>query len=216
MSHLVWIPLGAAVAFLASFVLGDLIVLPVDLYYLLYFVVILGFLGFYTRRTGLELREWASRRLALGIVLGVLGGVLLAQGVLSRAPTPQLSGGTLAWALIWRGVAYGAVDGLILLAFPWVVTWRAFGGEGAGWGRRVGATFAAWLAILLVTTAYHLGYRDFRSSQILQPNIGSTIGGLPTLVSANPVGSVVSHVFLHVTAVVHSPETDLFLPPHRE
>jgi hypothetical protein len=30
---------------------------------------------------------------------------------------------------------------------------------------------------------------------------------------ANPVGSVINHVFLHVAAVVHSPETDLFLPP---
>ena len=216
MSHLVWIPLGAGVAFLASFVFGDLIALPVDLYYLVYFAVILGFLRFYVKRTRLDLREWASRRLVLGIVFGVLGGILLAQGVLSRAPTPQLSGGMLLWALVWRGVADGAVDGLILLAFPWVVTWRAFGRARAGWDRRAGATLVAWLGILFVTTAYHLGYRDFRSSQILQPNIGSTIGAIPTLVSANPVGSVVSHVFLHVTAVVHSPETDLFLPPHRE
>lgn len=51
---------------------------------------------------------------------------------------------------------------------------------------------------------------------IAQPNIGSTIGAVPTLLTANPVASPISHVFLHVTAVIHSPETDLFLPPHRD
>jgi hypothetical protein len=50
----------------------------------------------------------------------------------------------------------------------------------------------------------------------MEPNIGSTIGAVPTLLSANPVASPLSHVFLHVTAVLHSPETDLFLPPHRD
>lgn len=37
----------------------------------------------------------------------------------------------------------------------------------------------------------------------------------PTLVTAKPIASPLGQVFLHVTAVVHSPETDLFLPPHR-
>jgi hypothetical protein len=37
---------------------------------------------------------------------------------------------------------------------------------------------------------------------------------VPTLVTANPVASRVSHVFLHVTAVIHAPHTELFLPPH--
>jgi len=46
---------------------------------------------------------------------------------------------------------------------------------------------------------------------------GLDVGGwVPTLVTASPVASPVAHLFLHVTAVLHSPETDLFLPPHRE
>lgn len=90
----------------------------------------------------------------------------------------HLGGGMLVWAIVWRGVIYGAVDGLLLVSFPWIVVWRAFEAREKGWGAKVGA--------------------------------------VPTLVTANPVASPLSHVFLHVTAVIHSPETDLFLPPHRD
>lgn len=214
--HLLWIPAAAVVGCGASFVFGDLVSLPMDLYYLIYFGIVIGFMGLYVRRTGLDLRAWVTRRLGWGIVLGLLGGIVLVRGVLARPETPHLDGGMLAWALMWRGVAYGAVDGLLLMAFPWVVAWRALDAEERRRGVRVGAAAVALAAVLLITTAYHLGYRDFRSGKVVQPNIGNAIGSVPTLLAANPVASPVSHVFLHVAAVLHSPETDLFLPPHRE
>lgn len=214
--HLLWIPAGALVGFGASFVFGDLITLPVDLYYLVYFAIVLGFLGLYAWRTGLDVGRWLRRRAVWGVALGVVGGLVLMQGVLARPETAHLGGGTLARALVWRGVAYGLVDGLLLLAFPWVVAWRALGAEDGGWGRRLSASAVAVPAILLVTTAYHLGYGDFRSERVVQPNVGALIGSVPTLVTASAVASPVAHLFLHVTAVLHSPETDLFLPPHRE
>jgi hypothetical protein len=215
-SHLGWIPAGAAVGFGSSFLFGDLITLPLDLYYSIYFAIVLGFLALYVRRTKLDLKEWTLRRVGWAVALGIVGGIVLMQGVLARPETTHLSGGMLAWAIVWRGVIYGAVDGLLLLAFPWVVVWRAFEAREKGWGVKVGAGAAALASILLITTTYHLGYGDFRTSRIVQPNIGSTIGAVPTLLTANPVASPLSHVFLHVTAVIHSPETDLFLPPHRD
>lgn len=214
--HLGWIPTGAGVGFLASFVFGDAIAIPVDLYYLIYFAIVLGFLAFYARWTGLDLRARLRRRLVPGVLLGVVGGVVLSRGVLARPETLRLEGTALAWAIVWRGVVYGTVDGLLLFVFPWIVVWRSFAAEEGDWSFKVGAVIVAMAAILLVTTTYHLGYGDFRSRKILQPNVGSAIGSLPTLVSANPVASPVAHVFLHVTAVIHSPGTDLFLPPHRE
>ena len=213
--HLIWIPAGGVVSFLASFVFGDLFMIPVDLYYLIYFVSIIGFLVLYAKATGLVLREWTSKRLGWGIILGLLVGVVMVKNVMSRSETEQLTGGMLAWAVIWRGVVYGAVDGMLLFAFPWIVTWRAFGAESAPLRRKLSATIAAWAFTLLVTTVYHLGYSDFRSSKIVQPNIGSAIMAVPTLVAANPVASPIAHVFLHVAAVLHSPYTELFLPPHR-
>lgn len=216
LSHLLWIPAGALVGFGASFVFGDLLTLPVDLYYLIYFAIVLGFLAVYARRTGLDVGGWVRRRAGWGVALGVVGGLVLMQGVLARPETARLGGAVLAGTLAWRGVAYGLVDGLLLLAFPWLVAWRALGAEDGGWGRRISGSAVAVPAILLVTTAYHLGYGDFRSERVMQPNVGALIGSVPTLVTASPVASPVAHLFLHVTAVLHSPETDLFLPPHRE
>lgn len=215
-SHLLWIPAGAGVGFLASFVFGDLLTMPVDLYYLVYFALVSGFLGVYARRTGLDPLAWARRRLIPGLVLGLLGGLLLMRGVLAHPGNSPLSGAPLAWALFWRGLVYGSVDGLLLVAFPWVVTWRALDAENGTMVWRLAGGGLALFAVFFVTTAYHLGYRDFRSAKILQPNIGAAIGALPTVIAANPVAAPLGHVFLHVTAVLHAPGTDLYLPPHRE
>ncbi len=213
--HLGWIPAGALVGFGASFLFDDLFALPVLLYHLAYFCAVLGFLAVYAKVTRLDLARWTSRRLAWGVGIGLLGGVVLMQGVLSRTATPGPGGAALWWDVLWRGLVYGTVDGLLLFAFPWIVVWRAFGAETAGAGRRILAGVVAWAAVFFVTTAYHLGYPDFRSRKILQPNVGSAIGAVPTLLTANPVASPVSHVVMHVTAVLHAPDTDLFLPPHR-
>lgn len=215
-SHLLWIPGGAAAGFLASFLFGDLLTMPLDLYYMVYVAIVIGFLGVYVKTTRLNPMTWISRRLAWGLVMGIVGGLILTRGVLAQPETPRLSGAFLWWALFWRGLVYGSADGLLLIAFPWIVTWRALGAEDGTLAIRLRAGALALLAILFVTTAYHLGYRDFRSAKILQPNVGATIAALPTLVTANPLGAPISHVFLHVTAVLHSPATDLFLPPHRQ
>ena len=63
---------------------------------------------------------------------------------------------------------------------------------------------------------YHIGYSDFRSPKVIQANIGNTIMSVPTLLAANPIGTPIAHAALHISAVIHSPETELFLPPHRE
>lgn len=216
LTHLFWIPVGAGAGFLASFVFGDLFTLPLDLYYLVYFTIVGAFFATYVRSSGVDVRRLASRRIGWAAVLGVVVGIVMLVNVIGRPETEQFSGGMLAWAIFWRGLLYGAVDGLLLFAFPWIVAWHAFGGGSATAGRKLLTRVTAFVFILFVTTAYHLGYADFRSPKILQPNIGAAITALPTLITANPAGSVISHVFLHVAAVVHSPYTDLFLPPHRK
>lgn len=213
--HLIWIPAGMVIGFASSFLFGDLLTLPFDLYYFIYFLIVGGFFAFYVRRTKLDLGRWAAKRIVWGMVLGVLVGAVMVQHVLSLPATEQFNRVFLAWAVLWRGVVYGTVDGILLFTFPWLVAWRALGGEARSLAGKAAVSLLAWVFILVVTTAYHLGYRDFRSEKIMQPNIGSTIAAVPTLLSANPFASVVTHVFLHVAAVVHSPQTSLFLPPHR-
>lgn len=214
--HLLWIAWGVLVGFGSSFIFGDLLTLPIDLYYLIYFGIIITYFFIYIRKTQLNLKEWFSRRLIWGILLGLIFGALMVQNVLSRPETEKFTGAHLAWLIFWRGLVYGAIDGLLLSSFPWIVTWRAFDVEKKPLGKKIAFGFLAWLFILMVTTAYHLGYSDFRSKKIIQPNIGNTIISVPTLVTGNPIGSPITHAIMHITAVIHSPKTELFLPPHRE
>jgi len=64
--HLVWIPGGAVVGWAVAFVFGDLLTLPVDVYYAIYFTVVIGGFAYYVRRTKLDLRRWIVRRLGQG------------------------------------------------------------------------------------------------------------------------------------------------------
>jgi hypothetical protein len=214
--HLKWIVFGPLVGFGTSFIFGDLITLPVDLYYLIYFGIIISFFTIYIEKTQLNLKEWFSKRLFWGILLGLIFGALMVQNVLSRPETEKFTGPYLAWLIFWRGLIYGTIDGLLLSVFPWVVTWRAFNVEKKPLGKKIPFGLLAWLFILVFTTAYHLGYSDFWSKKVIQANIGNTIISIPTLVSANPIGSPITHAIMHIAAVIHSPKTELFLPPHRK
>jgi hypothetical protein len=215
-SHLIWIALGALVGLGSSFVFGDLLTLPVDLYYLVYFAIILIFFSIYIRKTKLRIKEWFSKRMVWSVLLGLIFGALMVQNVLSRPGTERFTGAYLVWLIFWRGLVYGVIDGLLLSSFPWIITWRAFDVGRKPLGKKIAFGFLAWLFILVVTTAYHLGYSDFRSRKIIQPNIGNTIISIPTLVTANPIGSPITHAIMHITAIIHCPKTELFLPPHRE
>jgi hypothetical protein len=214
--HLKWIASGAIVGFGASFIFGDLITLPLDLYYLIYFGIVISFFTIYIKKTQLNVRELFSRRMMWGILLGLIFGALMVQNVLSRPETEKFTGLYLAWLIFWRGLIYGAIDGLLLSVFPWIVIWRAFNVEKKPLGKKIAFGLLAWLFILVLTTAYHLGYSDFRSKKIIEANIGNTIISVPTLVSANPIGSPITHAIMHIAVIIHSPKTELFLPPHQE
>lgn len=214
--HLLWIIGGVLAGFLSSFIFGDLLALPLDLYYLIYFGVITGFFVIYIKKTQLDVRKWFSRRLIWGVVLGLIFAVVMISNVMSRPETAKLEGSYLIWSIFWRGLVYGAIDGLLLSVFPWVVTWRAFNAEAKPVAGKIGIALVAWALIIVMTTFYHIGYSDFRSPKVIQANIGNTIMSVPTLLAANPIGTPIAHAALHISAVIHSPETDLFLPPHRE
>ena len=214
--HLIWIALSALVGFGSSFIFGDLLTLPLDLYYLVYFGIIITFFYIYIRKTQLNPKKWFSRRWGWGVMFGLISGVFMVKFVLSIPATEKFAGVYLIWLIFWRGLVYGAIDGLLLSSFPWVVTWRAFDVEKEPLGKKIALGLLSWLFILIVTTAYHSGYSDFRSKKIIQPNIGNTIISVPTLVSRNPIGSPITHMIMHITAIIHCPKTELFLPPHRE
>ena len=211
-----WLGAGLALGFAVPFVFADVLALPRDLYYAVYVVIVVAFVIAWARATGQSLAEGLRRRPLLTVALALAAVGVLTIVVLRGEGTARPDGIELFAAILWRGVVYGTADGLLLSVFPILAVFAAF--RATRLTRRltgrVAITLIALAASLAMTAAYHLGYSDFRYEKVRQPIAGDVVWSAPTLLTLNPVGAPVAHAGMHVAAVVHSYETDLFLPPH--
>jgi hypothetical protein len=213
-----WLLGGLAFAFGLPFVFADLVGLQRDVYYAIYVVAVFALFATWARQTQQPLRAFLTRRWKWALLLGVVTGGLLTLIVLHQPATAHPHGWAFVGAILWRGVAYGAADGLLLSAFPVLAVFSLFAVKPLRERTRkavVGIGAFALAVSLLFTAVYHLGYPDFRNSKVKSPMIGDVIWSTPTLLTLNPLGAPIAHIVLHVDAVVHSSNTDLFLPPHR-
>ena len=215
--HVGWLAGLIVVSFLIPFLLADQLGLQKDLYYGVYGAVVVGLFVSWARDTGQSVQAMCARRWRLAVGLGLafaLVSMLIVFQAEDAGPTPD--GAALVGSLLWRGLMYGAVDGLLLSAFPILLVFAAFAGsrlrERRGGVVAVGAIALA--ASVLITATYHLGYGDFRSSKVRKPLAGDLVWSVPTLATLNPVGAPIAHAGLHVSAVAYNSETELFLPPH--
>jgi hypothetical protein len=216
--HWSWLAAGLAVAFATPYLFADVLRVERDLYYGIYAAVVFGFFALWLRFAAENPRAVLLKSWRLGIVLGVLAGALLVLIALGEHMTARPHGATFAAAIVWRGIVYGAADGVLLSAFPILAVFAAFSARPLRERRKRARAAIGTLALavsLLFTGVYHLGYSDFRSAKVRKPLVGDLVWSAPTLATLSPIGAPLAHVALHVTAVVHSYETDTFLPPHR-
>jgi hypothetical protein len=108
-------------------------------------------------------------------------------------------------------VLYGTVDALLLLVFPATLAYLLLRDS----DRRRRLRFAGLSLVLSVgiTAAYHLGYPQFRGTDLAQPEIGALVAWLPTALTGNPMGAVIMHDAYHVAANVHTYRSPIYLPP---
>jgi hypothetical protein len=146
----------------------------------------------------------------------VFAGVIALIAVRTEDATSRPGGFELIGAVLWRGVVYGVTDGLLLSVFPILVVFAALAGSRLNdrFAGKVVIGVVALIASLAMTAVYHFGYSDFRSGKVGKPMTGDVLWSVPTLVTLNPVGAPIAHAGLHVSAVLHSYDTDTFLPPH--
>jgi hypothetical protein len=213
----IWIVRGLALAFVVPFLGSDVLDVQRDVYYGLYGAAVLVFVWAYARAAQVSVRAALARNWRAGVVLGLVGAAVMAViAYRSSAGSPHPTGATFIAALLWRGVFYGAIDGLLLSVFPILVVFHAFEGRPV-LARLRGKAAVALLALavsVVFTATYHLGYPDFRGSKLAKPAAGDVVWSMPTLLTLSPLGAPIAHAGLHVTAVVHDYQTDLFLPPH--
>lgn len=214
--HLLWLAAGFPFAFAVPFLLADTLDLNRDLFYGVYALTVSGFVAGWARHTGLS-RSDLTRRWPWGVGLGLATAGVLAGIVLrTEDATARPDGLELLGAVLWRGVVYGVTDGVLLSVFPILAVFGVFAGTRLRARARgtavVGA--AALLASLAMTAVYHLAYTDFRGEKVRKPITGDVIWSAPTLFTLSPLGAPIAHAGLHVTAVLHSSDTDTYLPPH--
>ena len=212
-----WLLGGLVVAFAVPFVLADLAGIQRDVYYGLYDASVFTFVGLWARQTQQPIRALLMRRWMWGVSLGVLAAVVLIFTVLQEPATHHPEGLTFVGAILWRGIVYGAADGVLLSVFPILAVFALFASKPLRErSKRAVAGIGALALVLsvLFTAVYHVGYPDFRGSKVGRPVMGDVMWSVPTLVTLSPLGTPIAHIATHVTAVVHSYDTDLFLPPH--
>jgi hypothetical protein len=209
---------GYALAFVVPFLLADTLEINRDLFYGLYAAAVAGLFTAWSHSTGYDLVAAAKRRWPAAVVLGLAAGGALAAIVLrTEEATARPDGLQLVGAVAWRGILYGVTDGLLLSVFPVLTVFAAFAGTRLieGMGGKVIVGLIALAASLSMTAFYHAGYSDFRSEKMQKPLTGDMIWSAPTLLTLNPIGAPIAHAGLHTSAVLHSYETETFLPPHR-
>lgn len=210
-----WTIVAAVVGFVASMLLATALDWSRNAFIGAWLLLAAGVLVAYTRSSGTDFAVQLRRRWLSGLVIGIAVGALLARGVSRQPSSARPEGMGLVAALLWQGLAYGAVDALMLTILPVLTIYGARpASELSRSATRLRWAVSAFAGSLAVTAAYHAGFREFQGTALLQPLIGNAVITLAYLASGSPLAPLVAHVAMHAAAVVHGAATALQLPPH--
>jgi hypothetical protein len=214
--YLIWV-LGAGLLGLAiSALFSGWLRLPRRLFLIPYLLLSGAFLYSFWRWSQIDLLLLFTQKWYWGLAAGILVAVFLISNVRSQPESARSTGAGLLFDVLWLGLVYGAIDALLLNVMPVLAIWTGLSEAGwlATWPSKIAAGALGLLASLLVTLLYHLGYPEFRNRKVILVLIGNSLITLAYLVSASPLGALVSHVAMHLAAVFRGPETMIQLPPH--
>lgn len=215
-SHLVWVLAAAALGMAVATFFAGLLQLPRNIYLIPYVTFVGAFLYSYIQWAEVDVRNQLRQHWLWGLLAGVLLSVYTVQTVLMQPRSPMPQGGELFFAVAWLGLIYGAMDGLLLSVLPVYATWQGcmlLGWTGR-WPGRLAAAVLSLLASMLVIGVYHLGYPEFRGPQVLIVMLGVGAQTLGYIVTHSPIAPVISHIAMHVAAVLYGLQSVSQLPPH--
>ncbi len=209
-----WLLAACAMGFLVPAVFSMILEWQRAIYLLPLTLIIGTFSAIYLRRFPISLKDLFGTW-TWGIVVFLIASVFLLTNVFGQPASPALEGPELIGAILWMGIVYGTLDGLFLNVLPVRMVRHGLKlNDDAPRASRLLRATVALSASLLVTAAYHLGYSEFQNTSLFFVLLGNAIITLTYLISGSPFAAILTHVVMHVGAVLHGMETTLQLPPH--
>ncbi len=150
---------------------------------------------------------------------GLVGAAVISfftvQTMLVQPASPPPQGLELGFDVVWLGIVYGAIDGLLLVVLPVFATLKAMEIKGwtKRWRGRIGGDALALAISLFVIAVYHLGYPELRGPEVVTIMLGVGVTALAYLITGNPLTPVHAHIAMHIAAVFHGLNTVAQLPP---
>ncbi len=215
-TYLLWVPAAAILGFSISALFAGVFQLPRPIYLIPYIGLVSLFFYLYVRWSGFDIASFLRHNWYWGLLGALVACFFMVRNILEQPASPRSHGIQLVFDLIWMGVIYGGVDGLLLSVFPVIATRTAFATLGwtTPWYGKIGVALLGLVASFLTILIYHIGYPECRSPVVFEIGGGQSLVTAIYLLANNPFSAIVSHMTMHIAAVLHGPATVMQLPPH--
>jgi hypothetical protein len=211
-----WILAASLTGFSIAAVFAGWLRLNRNTYLFFYIPAVALLFSFFIIANKINVVELMQHNFLWGLAGTVIVSLLLIRNVLSQPPSERSRGFEFMVDMVWPGFAYGVCDALLLSILPVLAIKFAFSGLPVedSFSARTGFILSGLAASFLVTTAYHLGYPEFRGKKVIFANIGNGILTLAFLLTMNPLAAIIPHSIMHIAAMIHGKETTGQVPPH--
>lgn len=214
--NIIWIIIAALLGFSIAAIFAGLLKLPRNIFLIIYIPLVFALFTIFAIHNKISLRELIFLNWYWGLLGAILTGIFVIKNVLSQPSSERSKGTGLLIDITWPGLLYGLSDALLLSVLPVLATNLAFSETSWNnvWYGKIGIGLAALIAGFFVTTAYHIGYPEFRGKKVVWPNVGNGVLTLAYILTLNPLSAILPHMGMHVAAMIHGRETTGQVPPH--
>jgi hypothetical protein len=205
----------AAVAFLVTWVLTDVLRIPRTPYVAILLLVTLGLGAGYIAWSGTLVSELLTSDVGWGLVAGLIAAAIAIPLVRQLPAHPHATGVRMVELMMWEGFVYGTAEAVLLSTLPVLALWQAC--VSLGWTddglAKVASGVLALVGALFVILVHHLGYAEFRTREGRPGLFGAlAVCGLQAiafLATGSVLAPVVAHIVLHGQLLIRGDE----LPP---
>jgi hypothetical protein len=213
---LLWILYSSILGFAVAAIFAGFFKLPRNIYLLIYIPLVAALFFLFIKVNRINISEALLHNWYWGLVGALITGAFVIKNVFTQPSSKKSSGIELLVDIVWSGLTYGLIDALLLSVLPILAIklsltdsfWTEY------WYGKIGVGTLGLLASFLVTTAYHLGYPEFRGRNVIWPNVGNGVLSLAFIITMSPLAAIVPHMAMHVAAMLHGKNTTGQVPPH--